>query len=74
MAINATKDMPPVRACAGKALLDERFARLRASISRRLRHRRTIVQLSELSIRQREDVGIAGLDLNAVARRAIHHN
>jgi uncharacterized protein YjiS (DUF1127 family) len=61
-------------AFAGEPRHDHPLGRLRAAVLRRLRHRRTVGQLRGLSIRQREDIGIAGLDINAVARRAIHRN
>ncbi len=46
------------------------FASLRAALERYLDYRRTLAQLRTLSIRQRDDVGIAGLDLKSVARAA----
>ena len=44
--------------------------RLRGALAARRVYRRTLAELDALSIRQRDDIGIAGLDLKALARVA----
>ncbi len=61
-------------AFAGPERADGPIARLRAALAGRMAFRRTLAELQGLSIRQREDLGFAGLDLAAVARGAIHRN
>jgi uncharacterized protein YjiS (DUF1127 family) len=45
---------------------------LRQRLRLRAAHRRTRAELSRLSIREREDIGIAGEDMNLVARMAVY--
>jgi len=50
------------------------IATLRRTLAEYLDYRRTLAQLRALSIRQRDDLGIAGLDMQDVARAATRTN
>ena len=46
-------------------------AGLRQALARYIEYRRTLSELRALSLRQREDIGFAGLDMTDVARSAM---
>lgn len=64
-----------VAAEAGQPLLRDLIAPLREAWSKRRAYRTALHDLRALDVRQRDDLGVAGLDLAAVARKAAygHH-
>lgn len=55
-------------AAAGTGLPRGLFARVTAWIDEQRRYRRTLVELSQLSDRELEDIGICRADIDSVAR------
>jgi uncharacterized protein YjiS (DUF1127 family) len=48
------------------------FARIRGALADRAAYRRTLAELTAHDVREREDIGLAGADLEAVAREAVY--
>ena len=49
------------------------FARVAAWLDEQRRYRRTIKELSQLSTRELEDIGLTRADIDGVARRCAHY-
>jgi uncharacterized protein YjiS (DUF1127 family) len=57
---------------AGERLIPQLMAAVDRAWRRHRTYRETQAQLRALSIREREDVGLAGADVDAVAREAVY--
>jgi uncharacterized protein YjiS (DUF1127 family) len=49
------------------------FARVAAWLDEQRRYRRTVKELSQLTARELEDIGLTRADIDGVARRCAHH-
>lgn len=63
---------PGVLAGGDELNLPNPIAQLRRAWATYRDYRKTLAELRAMTVRQHEDLGIAGLDLKAVAQRAIY--